>query len=70
MNNQQGEQPAFPACNEANVNQTMGMTMRDWFAGQALQGLLAGDDDGWEPDCAARMAYILADEMLKCRERK
>ena len=28
--------PAFPACNEANNNNTMGMTLRDWFAGQAL----------------------------------
>lgn len=27
---------AFPACNEANVNGTMGMTLRDWFAGLAL----------------------------------
>lgn len=27
---------AFPACNEANVNGTMGMSLRDWFAGQAL----------------------------------
>lgn len=27
--------PAFPACNKANVNGTMGMTLRDWFAGIA-----------------------------------
>lgn len=26
---------AFPACNEANVNGTMGMTLRDWFATHA-----------------------------------
>ena len=29
--------PAFPACNEANINATMGMTLRDWFAGQASE---------------------------------
>ncbi len=27
---------AFPACNEANMNDTMGMSLRDYFAGQAL----------------------------------
>ncbi|MCG6112902.1 MAG: hypothetical protein MEQ74_12060 [Paracoccus sp.] len=31
--------PAFPACNEANYNDTMGMTLRDWFAGQASVGV-------------------------------
>lgn len=35
------DRPAFPACNEANVNGTMGMTLRQWYAGQALQGFLA-----------------------------
>ena len=34
---------AFPACNEANVNGTMGMTLRDWFAGQFLSRGSASD---------------------------
>lgn len=40
-----------------------GMTLRDWFAGQALTGLLAGGT----PDDAhvvARCAYFVADAML------
>lgn len=35
---------AFPACNEANVNGTMGMTLRDWFAGQFLSRGSSDDD--------------------------
>ena len=27
--------PAFPACNEAAMNETMGMTLRDYFASKA-----------------------------------
>ncbi|WP_303758386.1 hypothetical protein [Sphingobium yanoikuyae] len=42
----QPENPsAFPACNEANVNGTMGMTLRDWFAGQFLSRGSAQDDE-------------------------
>lgn len=59
---------AFPACNEANMNQTMGMTLRDWFAGQAL-GALASDI--WNEEDAKKLptaAYLIADAMLKARE--
>ena len=31
---------AFPACDEANMNSTMGMTLRDYFAGQVISELL------------------------------
>lgn len=49
-------EPAFPA--EA-VLHNKGMTLRDWFAGQALAGMV--------PDTArnkAEAAYIIADAML------
>lgn len=40
-----------------------GMTLRDWFAGQALAGILAeGGASTFEAD--ARNAYKAADEML------
>ena len=39
----------------------MGMTLRDWFAGQALAGLLAQASLGFD---AAQAAYEYADEML------
>ena len=47
------------------------MTLRDWFAGQALAGLLAhqapGDQNNSVQD-AAEVAYIAADFMLAERE--
>lgn len=60
---------AFPACNEANVNGTMGMTLRDWFAGQALTAWLAdgcprGDDAVMAAEC-----YVIANAMLAERQK-
>lgn len=42
--------------------------LRDWFAGQALTGLLAGSVVAPDGDSCDR-AYELADEMLKVRLR-
>ena len=42
------------------------MTLRDWFAGQALVGLAKE----FSPIDAARYAYQHADEMLAAREVK
>lgn len=60
--------------------EAVGMSLRDWFAGQALQGLLScpeaeGDEqpkevtsgDDWFPYLSHR-AYQFADSMLKARE--
>lgn len=41
-----------------------GMTLRDWFAGQALSGLLA-HASGEDPHKAPKFAYVLADAMLE-----
>jgi hypothetical protein len=43
-----------------------GMTLRDWFAGQALAGMLA-NPDSWTGDRGV-MAYRYADAMLRARE--
>jgi hypothetical protein len=51
---------------------TPGMTLRDWFAGQAIAGVCASDIDLESADwngCAA-YAYEIADAMLKAREAK
>jgi len=51
-----------------------GMTLRDYFAGQALGCLteLAATNavDDYTPDCVASDAYLFADAMLRERERE
>ena len=49
-----------------------GMSLRDWFAGMALQGYMASvNEDVLVPDeeQAARTAYQVADAMLEARDR-
>lgn len=51
-----------------------GMTLRDWFAGQALAGMATGRDWSTRGDAdmsmLAEQAYIIADAMLAAREVK
>ena len=63
--------PAFPQ-NDATVNRINnhdGMSLRDYFAGQALVGQLAGRASGvaFDADMAATCAYLFADAMLAAR---
>ena len=54
------------------TTESEGMTLRDYFAAMALQGLLACDVD-CSPESVeiiAKSTYIIADEMLKAREVK
>jgi hypothetical protein len=44
-----------------------GMTLRDWFAGQALQGLLAKDGNK-SSKYTALLAYEYADAMISARK--
>jgi hypothetical protein len=73
--------PAFPREAYVNPNGTTirtgsdGMSLRDWFAGQALTGILgpnydwftSGDRTGSRAHEAAYFAYSLADAMLAAR---
>ena len=66
--------PAFP-CDltmyDKEVADTMqGMTLRDYFAAKAMQGLLArmGNDKMNVHDVLAQRTYQIADAMLKARE--
>jgi len=42
-----------------------GMTLRDYFAAKAMQGILY---EGLEPMETAKHAYAMADAMMKARE--
>lgn len=48
-----------------------GMTLRDWFAGQAVSGLLASEAGiaPYSQDWAAERAYLIADAMLAERSK-
>jgi hypothetical protein len=62
--------PAFPTevwDAEGVPQHTQGMTLRDYFAAKAMQTLLQSKDSSFAQD--AEDAYIMADEMLKARER-
>lgn len=73
---------AFPVPNDANVNGQEGMTLRDWFAGQALAGFMTLPDDRcfrssksqtleeFRASCAqqdSEAMYRIADAMLRAR---
>jgi hypothetical protein len=64
--------PAFPVAHEVNLETCRkGMSLRDWFAGQALAGWLANPvGDGSDANELARYSYKMADAMLKAREAK
>jgi len=62
--------PAFPVSGDWSQIKDKGMTLRDYFAAKAMQGLVAGDIEP-KPENVPRIvksAYIMADEMMKARE--
>jgi len=62
--------PAFPGAIDARSRDfappQAGMSLRDWFAGQALFAILKADD-GISSLRHAREAYEIADAMLRAR---
>jgi hypothetical protein len=70
MSNTNTGGPAFPAHWNGMQPPQTGMSMRDWFAGKAMQGATIR---GWPPgvsmDAVAKQCYELADAMLKEREQ-
>ena len=86
MTEQNDGGPAFPHMEETNDGRVevtnYGMSLRDWFAGQALTGWLSGPCHGevlehyenWpegfagHQSCVARATYGYADAMLAARK--
>jgi hypothetical protein len=57
---------AFPNPHAFNAESAqLGMELRDYFAAQAMQGLIAADRPF---DFAAQSAYIIADLMMEARK--
>jgi hypothetical protein len=66
-NNSAPENPsAFPKGDTYSMQS--GMTLRDWFAGQALAGMMT-ETDGARPEYCARFAFAAADAMLAERTK-
>ena len=61
--------PAFP-CTDAKGFVSDGMSLRDYFAGQALAGLLAFPGKDFPSSVIALGAYDVADAMLAEREKE
>jgi hypothetical protein len=59
-------EPAFPAMHYDLADNEHGLTMRDYFAAKAMQGLLASDVNA-PLDTFAKQAYIVADAMMEAR---
>lgn len=57
--------PAYPA--KTSTGTFLGMTLRDHFAGMAMQGLLSDSSVQARPEEFASRAYAMADAMLDYR---
>jgi len=64
------DQQAFPHGNPTHGGD-IGMTLRDWFAGQALAGIasISSENFSLPPHEEAEWAYQRADAMLAAREK-
>ena len=76
MNETKHDESAFPSTQYVSgispTGHSVGMTLRDYFAAKAMEGLIAqsmGTALGSDPKFAAEYAYAIADEMLKAREK-
>lgn len=72
--------PAFPVAETAIMHPTMGMTLREWYAGMAMQSIFGGigaqivanrdgryDETNWA-EVVAKNSFEMADAMIAERE--
>ena len=71
MSNTNTGGPAFPFWSDSDgLAQYAGLTMRDYFAAKAMQGICAsGPGNHMTNDRISAEAYDIADAMLKAREQ-
>lgn len=69
--------PAFPQADAGNlfIKDARGMSLREWYAGQALKGFLSGHGQNAilamdNAEATAKMCFEVADAMLEGGERK
>ena len=67
MTNKHDGGPAFPVDPSISMHRE-GMSLRDYFAGLAMQGLIAGGAEFDEYTDYAKSAYLFADTMLEARK--
>ena len=66
--------PAFPVpaelCQDLTVEEQRGMTLRDYFAAKAMQGLITSlpSDSTLYDSNVAKWSYEMADAMLEARK--
>lgn len=63
--------PAFPSTRKVGSVELTdgGMTLRDYFAAKAMEGLLSSPTDPSSAKAAAEWSYEMADAMLAAREQ-
>ena len=60
--------PAFPRTDGVGAYEQDGMSLRDYFAGQALVGIFADPNLEMTNDKIAEWSYRVADNMIEARE--
>jgi len=60
---------AFPKSNHQFFDAQEGMDLRDYFAAKAMQAIQQTSKNTMYEDIA-RLAYVMADAMMKAREQK
>ena len=64
------DQPAFPCQYQGDTrSDAFGLTMRDYFAAKAMQGMLSDHECNLTTEKFASSAYEYADAMLKERAK-
>ena len=69
--------PAFPIhphfldphCTPQELDKGTGMTLRDYFAAAALQGLCVNNHENEFADTIAEQAYLYAEMMMEARKK-